>query len=274
MPNRRRSYNEGDKFNSLEFIKEIDLPIGEPRMAHFKCRCGNTCKKQINRVVGGLIKKCKECRGNEMSEIRRKYKVLDIFDDFSNKDAAYVLGLFFADGTVRRNERTMSVSLVEQDKQILEDISKIIQPSKPLHYCNINGGRNQFRMAISHKSIVGKFISAGCIPNKSLKLKYPTCKLNHRHFIRGYIDGDGHISRKALSMVGTLDFLEGVYSVFSSVLGKDLDCRCYNKSGQKSWDLQVSFLEDREKLLDWIYGDGGIMLERKYKSYLNGYKKL
>lgn len=272
MPNRRRNYKEGDRFNSLEFTREINLPIGEPRMAYFKCDCGNSIKTKINLVAHGLTKKCKICVCREISETKRKYKVVDIFNDFKDKDSSYILGLFFADGTVRRSETTMSLSLVEQDRQILDDIRKIIQPEKPLYYCNVNNGRNQYMLSISDRDIVGKFVSYGCIPNKSLSLSYPSLDINHRHFIRGYIDGDGHISKKSLSMVGTLDFLEGVYNIFSSVLEKDLDCRCYNKAGQHSWSLNVSFVEDRKKLLDWIYDDGGLKLDRKYKKYLNSYK--
>jgi len=58
-------------------------------------------------------------------------------------------------------------------------------------------------------------IALGCIPRKSLLLKFPTSNQvpEHliRHFIRGYFDGDGHFTNTEkcfeAGYIGTEDFI-------------------------------------------------------------------
>ena len=59
----------------------------------------------------------------------------------------------------------------------------------------------------------------GCVPNKSLTLTFPSKDIVPsnllRHFIRGYVDGDGCIcvtkpEKIELNVLGTKEFLQGV----------------------------------------------------------------
>lgn len=268
---RKRIYlNKGDKFNYLSFIEEIYSNISEKRMGLFECNCGDINYYPINNVRNNNIKRCKKCKLNIQCEASRKYKVIDIFEKFNTEEESYILGIFFADGTIRGNDNTLSISLVEDDVQILNDIKNIIQPTKPLHYCNILTGRNQYRLSISHKNIREKFIKMGCIRNKSLILKYPDKPVSDKDFIRGYIDGDGHISNKNLSIMGTEEFLRSIHKIFSNVLKNDLKIRMYRKKDTTSntWQMSISYKKDRIVLLDWLYSNSNLKLDRKYNSYL------
>lgn len=256
-----------EKFNSLIFIEEFEPDLLK---GIFRCECGDENIYSISNVRNSLIKRCKECKKKIASEKSRKYEVTDIFEKFDTENECYILGLFFSDGTIRGEDNTLSVSLIEEDVQILNDIKNIIQPTKPLHYCNIPIGRNQYRLSISHKEIRDKFMKMGCVRNKSLILKYPDKSILDKHFIRGYIDGDGHISEKQFSIMGTKEFLKSIYKIFSNILKKDLKIRMYRKKDiiSNTWQMSISYKEDRIVLLDWLYSNSNLKLDRKYNSYL------
>lgn len=263
-------------FNDLKFIEEIPTEEKQVRVGIFQCICGNINKYRISSVRNNAVKRCKSCLNRLNAEGSRKYFLNNIFKDgFENPDNSYILGLFFADGTVRNVGNTISISLVEDDVLILEQIKNLIQPDKPLHYCSVNGGRNQYRLSISDVDIKNAFVDAGCVLNKSLILNYPLVKVSHRDFIRGYIDGDGHVSRKQFSIMGTREFLESVHKEFEKVTNKQIQVRWYQKNKEvNNWSIAVSFLEDRFLLLEWLYEDCNLKLERKYKTYIEKYKNM
>lgn len=273
MPNRRRVINSGDSFNSLTFVNEINARVGSTRVGLFRCDCGNEGIFNISRVVYGRIKRCRDCRNNANAEAKRKYAVNNIFKEWSDKDASYILGLYFSDGNVRQNRRIAEISLSEVDKDILLKIRDKVQPSKPLYYCNVSNGRNQYKLAIASKEIVSRFIDAGCVPNKSLILKYPKVNINNRHFIRGYLDGDGHISRSSVSMIGAKSLLMEMHNVICTELNRDIPVRFYHKKGtnENVLTMNIRFFPDRKMVLDWIYGDDGISMNRKKTKYVYDY---
>lgn len=97
-----------------------------------------------------------------------------------------------------------------------------------------------------------------------------------RHFIRGYIDGDGCISycdkehkHMTLRILGTKDFL--------NVLQEYLPLEKKNKLYKKSNIYDLSFQRSRGKyILDYVYKDATIFLDRKlerYKEYCRLYQE-
>lgn len=271
----RRKISLGDRFNNLTFIREIPSNVGENRIGVFECECGNSLTLKISKVRNNAIKRCKDCLSRINSDSKRKYKINNPFTDMCSEFSSYALGLFFADGTVRKNSNNIEIALSEDDVDVLLKIKNVIQPEKPLYYCNVKNGRNQFKLAISNKDIKDIFIEYGCVENKSLILKYPNKKISHNHFIRGYIDGDGHISRKSLSIMGTKEFLHGLIDTINHNMDMDVKYRLYRKKNTKTnnYALIVCYISDREKILDWIYGDAMIYMNRKMEAYIDGYVK-
>lgn len=272
----RRVVNPGDSFNELTFLNELDIAPGKPITGMFRCSCGDVSKYTISVVTNGGRKRCKKCMMVLNGNTKRKYPVNDhVFDDMTTEFASYTLGLFFADGTVRRQGGTLSLSLVESDVAILDKIRNVVQPTKPLHYCNVSNGRNQYRISISSIPIRDKFIEYGCVPNKSVVLRYPVLPVSHKDFIRGYIDGDGHVSRKNLMIMGTKSFLESVKSIIESHLCRDISVRFYRKKSviTDNYAMSISFVDDRYDVLEWVYGGSpGFFLDRKMDVYVNEYK--
>lgn len=264
---------KGDRFNNLVFIEHNLIGDKLSDYGKFKCDCGIVSDYKINSVRYGGRKRCRECLNRINSKKRRKYPINNIFKSgFNSHNTSYILGLFFADGNVRSTGNTINLSLNEKDVKILEDIRDLIQPDKPLYYCNVKNGDNQYKLCISDIDIRQSFVNAGCVPNKSLKLTYPKIEIIHKDFIRGYIDGDGHISRKSLSIMGTKEFLDELLLIFISTFNKDIKVRWYQKNkNSNNWQLSISNIRDRKMILDWIYEDCNLRLERKFSTYLQSY---
>lgn len=164
-------------------------------------------------------------KSKSQSDLQRKYPLKeDFFDNIDTEEKAYVLGLLYADGNNNEERNSISLGLKETDKEILEKITALIQPTKPLQYVDVSCSRkkegfensqNQCRMVIASKHISHRLVKLGCGKAKTHILTFPTKEQvpSHliRHFIRGYFDGDGSISgdrQKLFSFEGTIDFLK------------------------------------------------------------------
>lgn len=153
----------------------------------------------------------------DKSHVHMKYELNETyFDCIDTENKAYILGLLYADGNVGKETNIIQISLQESDKSILEKMQKEIGSTHPLKMIPYNSKnpnwKNQFCLSISNKYMHDSLVKQGLVPNKSLILKYPNFLENNlqRHFIRGYMDGDGSISQnpkdKRASLVGANDF--------------------------------------------------------------------
>lgn len=220
----------------------------------------------------------------------RKYEVDEhFFDNIDTPEKAYVLGIFYSDGSNSLSKSTISVALQEDDKDLLESIRCLMKSTKPLEYLDYTNKhdfgyhyKNQYKLQCFSIILCNDLVKHGVIPNKSLKLTFPTTidKTLIRHFIRGVYDGDGSIHRFyrnpnnqpiTVTITSTKMFCEGLQkSVYEEigVKGHIYEASC------KNGITKVYTLSGRnlvKKFLDWIYEDSTIHLERKYNRYLEYY---
>ena len=111
---------------------------------------------------------------------------------------AYVLGFFAADGNMIRGKRgNHYISFYSCDREIIEKIRRVMGSEHKI-YCKKSrkeNHKNCYQIQIGSKKIFNDLILLGLTPDKSLTLKFPKipdCYL--ADFIRGYFDGDGHVS--------------------------------------------------------------------------------
>lgn len=220
--------------------------------------------------------------GIELRDYRKESMKYNIDEEYFNiidtPNKAYVLGLFYSDGTVSKKTSTITLSLQERDVDILRKIQLDMKSNHPLVYVKLNDKNpnwsNQYSFSISNRPLHDSLIKQGVIPNKSLILKFPE-NLNvslYRHFIRGYMDGDGFISKnpkeKRISMVGTRDFCEGVKNIIENELQVHCSiCLCHGNSDSPTRTLRIAGGKQVKKFLDWLYEDAQLYLNRKYKVY-------
>lgn len=215
---------------------------------------------------------------------RANYDV-HVFDVIDTEEKAYWLGFLFADGYVRGDSNTVGlsgISIVDIDhikkfKQFLNDTrpDSVIKTYKKVvpytgnvviscsyHICNANIKQN--------------LVNFGCVPKKSLILKFPDPSIFKSEnlvydFIRGYNDGDGclskiqHNNRLAISMRGTFEFLSSVISYFPEEFKK-----VYSEIDKRTGTLQYKILccsNKADRVAMKLYNNATVYLDRKFNIF-------
>lgn len=208
------------------------------------------------------------------------------FDKIDTPNKAYILGFLYADGHNGISKGTISMSLEENDFQILEDIRKELKSDKPLEYLDYSNKhdfgysyKNQYRLLIFSTHMCKSLEKIGMVSNKSLVLTFPNIEENlFSHFIRGYFDGDGSIYRytKAnggyqhnLTITSTNSFCQTLSDIIYQHTGAHVgiyDASCHNGITKVA---TVSGKNMVKKFMDWIYQDAELYLQRKHDRYLD-----
>lgn len=196
----------------------------------------------------------------------------DLFEKIETEQDAYWLGFLFADGYIS-DEGKVEISLNYLDYEHLLkfadycgfDRDKVIKKQGIGDYFRCRIG-----FALGEKK--ERLFILGMIPRKSLLAIYP--KINedlHKHFIRGYFDGDGNINiRKPrtknnvkrdvqVSILGTKDFLTSL-NIFSKFPLKNIKKR-------KNISLLRFHTQEGRDFLHYMYHNSEVSLDRKYKIY-------
>ena len=223
------------------------------------------------------------------NKIKRKYTInLNYFDKIDTSNKAYILGFLYADGSVNYKKATLTMSLQEEDKYILEAIKDEIGSNRPLEYLDYSNKhnfgycyKNQYRMSIFNKHMVDSLSNIGMVQNKSLVLKFPNIpKELYSHFIRGYFDGDGSFSyyfvkgndklQTIITITSTHCFCESIRNILIEELnipgGGIYEASCKNGITKV---LSFGGNEQNKIILDWLYKDAKMFLKRKHDKYIN-----
>ncbi len=204
------------------------------------------------------------------SERMRQYQYDEnYFNIIDTQDKAYFLGLLYADGC--NSGTSMVINLHKKDKHILEEMIKYIGYSGKLYE---RTKKNQFVFSLSSMKLVEQLNKLGCVRNKSLILKFPSYQIVPdkllSHFIRGYMDGDGCVAidkrnnQGIISFIGSYDFIDSLQEFFI----KQFDIRGYKRTKNKVKELIIGGQQQSLKILNWLYNDSSIYLNRKYDKYL------
>ena len=215
-----------------------------------------------------------------------KYYINQYYFDTINERQAYYLGLLYADGNHYRSNRKYVVRLAlhYKDKSILDTFNIDLEHTKP-----IRSNRNMLEIEISNKYMSNRFLELGLIPNKTFKLVFPTwLDVNlTNHFIRGYFDGDGSIGfyksfnprsktsyrTGRFSIVSTEKFCNSILDIFyknNLILNCKLKTR-FKERNNNTRTIDVGGNIQVKKILDYIYKNATVYLERKYKIYREFY---
>ena len=224
----------------------------------------------------------------DTSHCNRTYSVNDeYFDNIDTQNKAYFLGFLFADGNNCMQKTTISLSLQEKDRDILEKLRIDAGSNKPLRFISSERKRNngegynykdKYALTVCNKHWCERLSELGCVPNKSLVLKFPDYLSDEMlpHFIRGYFDRDGCIvdaksGNHNINLTSTKDFCISVQNIVFNLFGiKSYIYPASNKNGiTYVWTLRKK--QDIKTFLDWIYKDAELYLERKYNRYIEKY---
>ena len=225
------------------------------------------------------------------SVLQRKYPLVEnFFDNIDTQEKAYVLGLLYADGYNNTDKNDVCISLKEEDVEILNQITKIIQPTKPLFYLDMSpenrgmkNSKNQYRITINNKHISNRLVELGCGKAKTSVIKFPTLEqvpldLIH-HFTRGYFDGDGSISKGKHSKIDIISTPEFLFTL-QQFINKEIDINITKLNWSRQYikanvcSLQIGGRLQCIRFMEWLYKDATIYLKRKKKVFDECYKKI
>lgn len=202
--------------------------------------------------------------------------VEDYFEDINTEKKAYFLGLLITDGNIFDNYKTKShppninLTLQEQDKYLLESLKNELKIKKEITH----DGRGSCQLAVFSNKMAEDLKVFGIVPNKTFSIHFPILKEKRLmpHLIRGIIDGDGSISfysrpnRKVHTKAVRLcsanpDFLNAVLDFLCKEIGTQ-KLNLYREK-ENLWSFAYRSKDDLEKIINYIYKDSTICLERK-----------
>ena len=256
--------------------------------------CGSTTKvgKMFNlehKVIERVLKKFNVARTGAG---RRKYNLNEhYFDAIDTQNKAYILGFLYADGSNCMSKGTVSMSLEERDKNILEQIRNEIGSERQLEFLDYSSKhdfgytyKNQYRLLLFSAHMCRTLDDIGMTPNKSLTVSMPVIREDLlRHFTRGMFDGDGSVYRRkyenrnsyqhTLTITSTFKLCSELKQIVEKVVG--INCHIYDASNHNGVTkvFTISGKNQIKKFMDWMYLDADLFLQRKYDRYIQYFYK-
>ena len=199
------------------------------------------------------------------------------FDEVCSEEIAYTLGLLYADGWVEKTH-TFGIELLEHDKDILEKIKIAMQSDQTL-YTRVQKINNKIKytLRIHRKYMVECLKKLGCIERKSLTLEFPSHSIvpekYMHHFIRGYFDGDGSVSKGVnvkVNFTGNTKFIITLRDYLSKKSGLNANKPNFgkNKETKAFCTMEWSGRGNAKKLFKYLYKDATIYGNRKFNKFL------
>lgn len=226
-----------------------------------------------------------------------KYVNEDSFNKIDTEEKAYWLGFMYADGYIESKSNGIGVDLSIKDLGHLQKFQNflkyegnisIVKSHNYKHVSDVNRFGEQIYVAkllIRNSQLWEDLNKWGCVPNKSLILKFPDPHIfnNDNHlilsFIRGYFDGDGSLGyykhsnlnpnkEESLQFVGTKHFLQGV----QKYLGQGF---LMQKPNCNSLTYRLSYSTKKANIAaQLLYDNASIYLDRKYKIYTDEFCRI
>ena len=189
--------------------------------------------------------------------------------DTVTEESDYWGGFIACDGYMRPNNKRVSVSSI--DKEHILKLSNFIGSSNMIQ--TEKRDNNMHSIEFTSEKISSVLIDRyGMHNNKTYTYSVPNISALSHWFWRGVLDADGTITNDGkLSISGTTDkckaFIDFVKSLDESI-HCCLSCSNYRHRDGFSSSVSITRRESSIKILDVLYKNASIYLDRKYKKYL------
>lgn len=193
------------------------------------------------------------------------------FETIDTEEQAYFLGIMYSDGSV--SDDFFYLKLTDED--VVQKFKKALQFEGPIEYKHYKekNYKDTYKLAVNCKKMVKDLIQLGCVKNKTKVIELPNIRKDLiRHFIRGFFDGDGCLSLNNNVYHCRFDitcasekFLKQIRPIITEqALTNGNLCK---ESKYEVWHLRYSGQQVKQ-ILDWLYTDSTVYMERKYNKYL------
>jgi hypothetical protein len=193
---------------------------------------------------------------------KEKRYINEAFFETSNwsPGMAWVLGLLFADGNLKKNKPEFRLS--QRNQEVLQKVLNLMRSSHMISakdkksYKGVISGKI-YSFSIYNKKIYHDLLNLGLTPAKSTNMKFPEVPTKYmNHFIRGLYDGDGafYINRFDGAIVsqyrnGSLDFITYV----TDILQKELNIPITIHRNKKFNTYYIKIRQKINELVSYLY---------------------
>lgn len=222
-------------------------------------------------------------------------KIYSCNEDFfkeESEESFYLAGFIAADGSLRQQKysKVLKITLSTKDKEHLEKMKSLLNSNAIIKYYKTTINNNiihnnktkksnydNCELNITSKIIFDDLQKFNIVPNKTENYKIPQWLYEHKyfkHFIRGYIDGDGSISatktkqcnnlQTSISLIGNyqvVDIINNYLIKSCNINGSTIN----HKPGTKhTYRIRFSGNLQNKKIGTHLYENTNIYLERKF----------
>lgn len=268
----------------LDLFKK-EKPWTENEIQYLKDNYREKTKKEISDYLG---------RSQDAVQIKarkiglRKYPYTcnyRYFEKIDTEDKAYWLGFLTADGWISMNRETNSgvigVEIQYGDREHLKKLNNSLQGNYKItdrwRNCTISNKDTKVHsctLRIFSVTMYKDLINLGFTNNKSFDSKIPLLQNDlYRHFIRGYFDGNGSIglSNNRFGVrfcTASKTFKDRLIEILKEENISISPIEIVNENNNVIYYPEALSKKDKISLLDYMYKDSTIYLDRKYKKYL------
>lgn len=215
--------------------------------------------KEISKILGisvSTISLCAKKYGLVGFNKKNKNVNHSAFSSFT-EESMYWLGFLWADGYVKYEGRFNIIDLECVDLEHMEKFKSFIGADN----IKIRNRKKSicYRVSVTSNKICEDLYFYG-FNLKDKRISLPNIPEEYMiHFIRGYFDGDGHISNNgSVDISGRLEFMENIYNYIKLFHRKE-------KHSTNSLRIYTN-IENGYKFLELIYNNASVYLNRKYNS--------
>ena len=192
----------------------------------------------------------------------------DYFKEINSPEKSYWFGFLIADGCVRQNNPSLELTIELANKDV-NHLQKFIDSIGTGLIIHPRKNRDCSSVYVGNKIFVQNLIDLGCIPNKTENGVLNKSLINgyELDFIRGYIDGNGFIESnnpKKYRIVITgksLGIINPIFEMLEEYSPRLQDCSTYHR-------IHIEKKNCFFKLLNDLYREASVYLDRKYEIYL------
>lgn len=192
----------------------------------------------------------------------------DMFSKIDNEKSAYLLGFIYADGAVYN--KLLRIMISETDTAYLQKLKTLLGSNYPLYPTKRSGGyktdSSAILLQVNSEKLTSDLRSCGIVPGRNQFHKAQAAIHSEvmRHFIRGYLDGDGCIRgayNPSVTFVGQVDILEWIREVFHQELNTNPNLKIAKGKGIHT--INYCGINQATLICQWLYKDATIWMQRK-----------
>ena len=211
------------------------------------------------------------------------YNCNDYLFSKNKEESFYWAGFFAADGNVSKNG-DVNLGVAIKDENHLYKFKLSAESSAPIKTVlkkdriidGIWTPETLFSLIrFRSKQMTNDLKRFNIVPNKTKTYELPEWLLNHEllpHFIRGYFDGDGWFAKRAYKK-DRIRISWGICGNFSVLqkIKNELITQCNLRGNPKIirqkniFRMEFSKQHDVLNIVNWIYGESTLFLDRKYE---------